>query len=239
MRPSPIEHDVFIDCESLDALQRHYTEHFEAFEKRDAFLERAQQDWREVAFAKAKDFAEPPETLPAVVCEAGGLRYHVYGVIHGLLGGSERDYKDFVEATVGALDHTLFENGLHHFYPSKSHTVIPDFQVLGIPGSLGIGFEVGRLFPRLLWEGLTEVLKLGKPSEGFEAYDYSKVFHAVPPETRRGLEEWPPLPSRLQIEYEMGEFGRTFSRLRNPYLISPRSLYMAGFAHGFANGLCG
>jgi hypothetical protein len=230
-------HDEFVQAESLAALRALYRERgFDAGD--EAFLERAQRDWRTVALAKAREVTEPPPELPPVVCERDGVRFSIFGVVHGLVGGQDREYKEFVNAAVARLDHVLIENALGYFYPARETTWIPDFVVLGIGGSFRVGLYVGLRLPLLLWEGLRELFKTGRSTdpEAFDAYDYSPVYHAIDPETRRGLDEYPPLPSWLQIDYEMSEWDRLGWRAgwAGAFAIVPRSAFMAGFARGYA-----
>ena len=209
---------------------------------RRAFLLRAQQDWHRVALAEAKRLDPPaPLELDAVTVEPLGKRVSVHGVIHGMVGGDDPAYKQFVDARLRKLSHTAFENGLSWFYPAARKAVIPDFAVLGVLGSIALGLQVGFLFPRLVWETLRELLKLGRGRDGAggeELVEYSPRYHGLDPELRRGIEPDPPLPARLQIEYEMGEWDRrgALAALRDPFAIVPRSLYMAGFALGWAEG---
>ena len=234
---SRIGHDEFLELESLDALMARYREL--GFEGDDeALLLEAQRDWHEVALAKARAVTEaPPRFLPDSY-ERGGVRYDVYGVIHGLFGGEDRDYKAFVDAPLGELEVVLFENGLSYFYPHADQIAsIPDFVVLGAGGSLRTGLYVGLRFPLLLWEALRELVKAGRSGEdGQEVFDYDPRYHALDLETRRGVEPDPPLPSRLQIEYELRRWdaaGR-LAGWSEPFAIVPRSMFMAGFAEGYA-----
>jgi ubiquinone/menaquinone biosynthesis C-methylase UbiE len=231
-----VTHAEFLELETLNALRTLYRERGVDVANEDKWLEGVQQDWRRAAMSRSRLVTEPPDELPPVRCERDGVNYAIYGVIHGLIGGSDKVYKAFVDAKVGSLEHVLFENGLQLFYPKRAYAVIPDYEVLGVLGSMRIGLEVARLFPLLLWEGLGELFKRGS-GRAADVYDYSPVFHAVDPETRRGLDEWPPLPSRLQIDYEMSEWKRRgfFATLLSPYAIAPRSLFMAGYAEGYAS----
>ncbi len=230
-------HDELVALESLSALLALYRDRGCSGDDEEV-LERVQRDWRAVAAARAREVTEAPEALPAVTREREGRRYAIYGVIHGMVGGEDATYKAFVNATVGALEPVLFENGLSWFYPRRgAYADIPDFWVMGALGSLRMGLYVGLTFPLQLWTLLREALKIGgaPAEEGAPTFDFTPRYHAIDPETRRGLEEFPPLPSRLQVEYEMNAWDRAgfAAGWRHPFAIVPRSLFMAGFAVGY------
>ena len=211
--------------------------------EREALLLRAQQDWHRASLAEAKRLDPPaPASFEPLLVRPHGLEVRVYGVIHGMLGGDDPAYKEFVDARLRGLSGAAFENGLTWFYPAEQAVTIPDFQVLGVAGSLGLGLWVGVLFPRLVWDAIREGLKLGRGRAGEAGQDlleFSPRYHALDPDLRRGIDPDPPLPVRLQIEYEMGEWDRKrglMAFLRDPFSIVPRSLFMAGFALGWAEG---
>ncbi len=229
-------HDELVGLESIAALLALYRSR--GCEGDDeAVLERAQADWRREALARARAVTEEPAALEPVVCEADGVRYAIYGVVHGMVGGGDRGYKAFVDRSLEALDPVVFENGLSWFYPSRGRSAdIPDFWVLGALGSLRLGLYVGFTFPAQLWTLVLEGLRVGGGGGDPDGFDFSARYHAVDPETRRGLEEHPPLPSRLQIDYELTGWDAAgwLAAWRFPFAIVPRSLFMAGFARGFA-----
>lgn len=230
----------FMALGSLAELEARYRERgFEA--PREALLLRAQQDWHRASLAEAKRLDPPaPASFEPLLVRPHGLEVRVYGTIHGMLGGDDPAYKEFVDARLRGLSGAAFENGLTWFYPAAQAVTIPDFQVLGVAGSLGLGLWVGVLFPRLVWDAIREALKLGRGRAGEGGQDlleFSPRYHALDPDLRRGIDPDPPLPVRLQIEYEMGEWDRKrglLAFLRDPFSIVPRSLFMAGFALGWA-----
>jgi SAM-dependent methyltransferase len=236
-----VTHAEFLETADIASLKALYTARgVDTAGPKQKWLEQAQQDWQRAAMARARRVTEKPERLEPVRTERGGVQFAIYGVWHGLIGGRDKEYKDFVDATFATLDHTVFENGLQRMYPKKKYAIISDYSVLGVLGAIRIGLEVGFIFPVLIYELLSEIFKFGG-SKSADAYDYSPLFHAVDAETRRGLENWPPLPSRLQIDYEFSEWTRrgAFATWAAPYAIAPRSMFMAGFACGYAeaNGL--
>lgn len=237
-----VSHEEFLALGSLSELYELYRSRGHQDLSDTELFAKAQAEWQELALAKASAVDSKPERFEPIVVERDGLRYEIYGLIHGLVGGDDKEYKSFVSQAIGKHDYLLFENGLNYFYAHKDSSTIPDFIVLGVSGSLGLGFQVGFSFIPLLYELLREIVKqlFAKPSEKsgdpLEFYDYDTRYHSLDPETRRGLCEDPPLPSRLQIELEMAAWdqGGLFSRLWNPFLIVPRSMYMAGYAVGHA-----
>jgi len=204
----------------------------------EELLKEIQAEWHRVAMWEARrTMTVAPEGFEPERVERDGVSYAIYGVIHGHLGGNDRSYKDFVDAVFRELPHTVFENGLSYFYPKTSHETIPDFAVAGGLGSLRMGIMVGTEFPLLIAELLGEVLKLKWPSNREESLlDYDPRFYAIDPGVRRGVEPDPPLPSRLQIDYELARWNQAgrWAGWKNPAAIVPRSMFMAGYAVGSA-----
>lgn len=234
--PPLASHDELVALDSIAALLALYRSRGCPGDD-EAVLERAQADWRREALARARAVTTDPAALEPVTCEVDGVRYAIYGVMHGMVGGGDADYKAFVDRSLEALDPVVFENGLSWFYPSRGRSAdIPDFWVLGALGSLRLGLYVGFTFPAQLWTLLLEGLRVGGGGGDPDGFDFSARYHAVDPETRRGLEEYPPLPSRLQIDYELTRWDAAgwLAAWRFPFAIVPRSLFMAGFARGFA-----
>jgi hypothetical protein len=230
-----ITHEQFMEMTSLTQLYEIYRAN--GVEESDKnILLKAQQEWYELATEAAKEVTEPPERFCPVSCERDGVTFQIYGMFHGLIGGDDKEYKDFVSKPIKGFDYVIFENGLNYFYSYKDGTIIPDFMVLGVLGSISLGLNVGVHFPFLMWDMVREVLKLKSNRGAEDGFLYDKRFHKVDPETRRGLEPDPPLPSRLQIDYEMGRWNRSGSlgRMLDPFSIVPRSMFMAGFAVGHA-----
>ena len=231
-----LSHEEFLAQESLEAMLALYRERGFSGE-RAACLLRASQDWGRVALAKAEEVQDPPERFEPAICQRGGVQFAVYGMFHGMIGGGDKEYKEFINTPLRALELTLFENALGYFYPSQVAVNIPDFVVLDVAESISLGLYVGLRFPLLVWELISESLKLGyRRGEGVAAFEFSPRYHAIDLETRRALDELPLLPSRLEIDYEMAEWeARTFwSTLRESYTLVPRSMFMAGFAVGYA-----
>lgn len=230
-----ITHEQFLDMSSLKELYDFYRQNGSEETEANILLQ-AQEDWHKVAMDVARGIENSPESFEPVVCERDGVRYQIYGVIHGLIGGDDKVYKKFVSDPIGKPDYVIFENGLNYFYKHKGGTVIPDFMVLGILGSLALGFHVGVFFPRLIWDILREIIKPANDRGAEDGFIYDPKFHAIDPEIRRGVEPDPPLPSRLQIDYEMTrwDFSGPLGRMIDPFSIVPRSMFMAGFIVGHA-----
>jgi hypothetical protein len=203
---------------------------------RKKLLAKARKEWFGHAVAAAKEASVAPECLEPLSRERGGVRYDVYGVFHGIMGGNDRDYKAFVNKAVGELDFVVFENGLNHFYPHRAGAVIPDFMVLGVIGSLAIGLKVGVYFPMLLLEAFGELFKTRLTSAEDPLLSYDLRYHGLDPELRRGLDEDPSFPSLLQIDLELSAWKRSRVKalIADNVAIVPRSMFMAGFAVGLA-----
>jgi len=203
----------------------------------EARLPAARADWITAATDEAKRQAEagPPASLPPVTVEAGGVTYALYGVIHGIVGGESRAYRDFVRDGVAALDRPVMENGIRHLYPNDAVEEIPDFAVLGIVGALWMGLLVAIQYPLLLWELARELLRKDSPDAAFEL-ESGVSYHGLDHEIRRALGPDGELPSGLTVDMEMSRWDNSTvrARLADPSALAPRSLYMAGYAVGCA-----
>lgn len=235
-----LDHDTWVGLSSLDDLLARFRALGVAGDD-EAVLTAAQADWRAAALARAREAPPAPERLePVSRTLPNGPTVDIYGVVHGMVGGESSGYKAFVDATVGQLEPVVFENGLSYFYPRKGvHADMPDFWVMGVLGSLRIGLFVGLRFFVLLWELIRDALRAGGGGDDdapLEDVVFSPRYHALDPETRRGLDPYPPLPSRLQIAYELKAWNEAgaLAGWRQPFAIVPRSLFMAGFAAGYA-----
>lgn len=239
--PPLATHAEFLAFPDLATLEATYRERGATGTSEDVTT-RAQLDWGRVALEAVRELRTPPERFEPHVVERDGVRYAVFGVFHGLLGGADADYKQFVDAAVRAQDCVLYENALQYFYPSRAGAMIPDFVVFGVLGSLGLGLFVGLSFPIHLWDLFAEPLgrllrkKREDEPEGLAAFDYSPRYHAIDVETRRGVDALPVLPARLQRDYELPlwDSGGLVASLKSYDLMVPRSMFMAGFAQGYA-----
>jgi len=203
-----------------------------------ARLAAARGAWVTAATDEAKRQAEagPPTSLPPVTVEAGGVTYALYGVIHGIVGGESKAYRDFVRDGVAALERPVMENGIRHLYPNDAVEEIPDFAVLGIVGALWMGLLVAIQYPLLLWELARELLRKESPDAAFEL-ESGVLYHGLDHEVRRALGPDGELPSGLSIDLEMRRWDASTvkARLADPSALVPRSLYMAGYAAGSAS----
>lgn len=221
-------HGEFLEFSGLQGLLDHYRG--KDFEGNDtALVAKARQDWRKAGEEVAKEIVDKegsPENFKPIEIERKGRKYVIYGVIHGYLGG-HGDYKKFVSEPIQQADYVVFENQLNYFYKHKAGTVIPDFMVLGIMGSLFLGVHVGLFLPLHLYSILREQF-------GFDE-EFQTDYHALDAETRRAIDIEPPLPSRIEIDIGMKAWDTGLAGIwGDPFAIVPRSLYMAGFCEGVA-----
>jgi hypothetical protein len=234
--------EEFLAVERLADLEQLYRDRG-ATSDGDELLKEIQAEWHRLAmwearrtYAQTAPDAAPQRFEPERV-EREGVQFAVYGLIHGHVGGDDRAYKDFVDAGLRELPHTVFENGLSYFYPKTSHETIPDFAVAGGLGSLRMGLMVAIEFPLLILELFSELLKIKLPFQSDASLlDYDPRFYALDPEVRRGVEPDPPLPSRPQIDYELTRWDQAgrWAGWKDPAAIVPRSMFMAGYAVGSA-----
>jgi len=234
--PAAVTLDTLLGLTSLAELRAAYQSAGETFADEEALTQRAQKDFFRLAREACKTPPPAPAQLDPVEVCCGERRFAVYGVIHGMIGGASKEYKTFVNTRTKSLPLIGFENGLKLFYPCQRGFTIPDYVAMGVRGSLVTGLQVGLLFPILVFESLREVFKLGgrDDDEEWDPVDYTPSYHALDPELRRGVEPDPPLPSRLQIEYELARWGSLGAAWANPSAIVPRSMFMAGYALGYA-----
>ena len=228
--------DTLLAATSLVELRDAYQSAGETFADEEELTQRAQQDFFKLAREACRTPPAPPAELEPVTVSCGERQFAVYGVIHGMIGGASKEYKAFVNTRTRSLPLIGFENGLKLFYPCQRGFTIPDYVAMGVRGSLVTGLQVGLLFPVLVFESLREAFKLGGSDDGedWDPVDYTPSYHALDPELRRGVEPDPPLPSRLQIEYELARWGSLGAAWANPSAIVPRSMFMAGYALGYA-----
>jgi hypothetical protein len=182
--------------------------------------------WQNQAL-EASEGAVPAASLEPMIASSEQKRYHLYGVIHGVTGGEDKAYRSFIGDVISSLPHVVFENGLQHFYPNKKREVIADFSVLGGFGSMLLGLRVCVYFPQLIYWSVRELLGLVPEQK----WPTGALYHGIDPELRRALDEQPALPTRLQVELEMSAWEKSpmLAVVRDPVLIVPRSLFIAGY----------
>ena len=235
VRTPLLSYDEFLQVAGLDALiERYRASGVEG--DREAVLVHVQQDWYLAAIAHAREIERVPERFEPDCGELDGVTVRVWGLFHGMWGGADAEYKEFVRAPLRELGEVLFENGVGYYYKPKRKITVPDFAVIFPLGSIRHGFYVGLRFPLLMKELIWEFLSLGHGFDPAEPYVLSPSYHSLPIEARRGVEEQPPLPTRLMVEYELGNWERAgaLGAWREPFAIVPRSMFMAAFAYGYA-----
>lgn len=224
-------YEDFIRFKSYQELEQFYQKRgFQSSKKK--LLQKAREDWKTICIQRAENLAKKPEEFLPETVQLEDKTYYIYGLIHGLAGGDDAEYKTFVSKKIGALDYILFENGLNYFYPHQARSIIPDFMLFGVVGSFKIGLSVGLHFPLLLFTLLKEVVKPKKNEKKPAFMTCDPLYHGIDAETRRGLDDYPALPSQLQIQIEMDDWEQKRSNPADA-LVVPRSLFMAAFAHGF------
>jgi hypothetical protein len=223
---------AFIALDSIEALAGHYP----GLEGK-ALEAKALEDWREVGQAEARRQAEagPPAALAPLSVTVDGVRFDIYGVIHGMLGGETLAYRDFVRAGIEPLEAPAMENGLRLIYPNDAPEEMPDYVVLGFVGALWGGALFALQLPLLFWELGREWLRKESPDEASELAG-GVLYHAVDPDVRRALGPDGDLPTGLTLAFEMGRWDASSVRARlvDPVALAPRSLFMAGYAVGCA-----
>lgn len=232
-----LSYDEFVACERIAPLiERYRTSGVEGSDEQ--VLTRVQRDWWLAALDHARKVERSPERFEPDCGSLDGVEVRVWGLYHGMAGGNERDYKAFIDASLDELGEVLFENGVGYFYSPASQVTVPDFAVMFPLGSIRLGFYVGLRFPFLFWELIRDLLKIGRSAKASlrEPYSLSPRYHSLPVEARRGIEEDPPLPTKLMVDYELSawESHPHTAAWRYHFAIVPRSMFMAAFAYGYA-----
>ncbi|MBL4846304.1 MAG: hypothetical protein JKY65_12315 [Planctomycetes bacterium] len=231
-----LNYDEFLAIEGLDPLvERYRASGVEG--DREAVLARVQHDWYLAALAHARAVETVPERFEPDCGTLDGVTVRVWGLFHGMWGGSDCEYKEFVRAPLRELGEVLFENGVGYYYKPRRKVTVPDFAVIFPLGSIRHGFYVGLRFPMLMKELIWDRFNLGHTFNPAEPYVLSPSYHSLPIEARRGVEELPPLPTHLMVEYELGNWERAgaLGAFFEPFAIVPRSMFMAAFAYGYAS----
>jgi hypothetical protein len=190
------------------------------------------RDWQELADREAET-ARAPARFEPVVVERGGRTFRIFGVIHGIVGGDDRAYMQFVASGLDGAPHLLVENGIGYYYRRPGNEWIPDFVVLGLARSAWLGFTTALRAPLVFWELASELVRR-RGATPTERGVFDPAYHGVDPELRRGLDADAVLPARMEIPLALARFAS-----RDPRAIAddavacvPRSLFMAGYAVG-------
>ncbi len=229
--PQPVAPEVFLSAPDLAALLSRF-----------GTFEQVSEAWQTSALQTIQENsqqlrARKPEKLDALVCETGGVRYRVYGVIHGWTGGVSEEYRELVRKSLQEEKTVLYEKMLGRFYGRRGAVEAPDFCMLKRTGQFVLGLRMMLIWPLFLLIAAKEILTelFTRSHETAEDNDYNNIFyHNIDPELRRGLDG--SLPTRLQIEYELNHWGggKGFWDLDLLLRVVPRSAYLAEFARAWA-----
>lgn len=237
--PKPLlDYEGFLAVDDIASLEAHYREAGNEG-KREELFRKIRHDWYLAALDYARRVESTPESFQPDVGSIDGIEVRIWGLFHGLWGGADKEYKEFVRAGLRDLDEVLFENAVGYYYKSKNkRATIPDYVLLFPLGSVQHGVFVGIFFPLLMKDLVWEVFSLGNSFNPAEPYVLSPKYHSLPVEARRGVEaEEPiPLPTKLEVEEQMRvwDAAGALAAFKEPYAIVPRSMFMAAFAYGYA-----
>ncbi|MFC1743825.1 hypothetical protein ACFL35_07505 [Candidatus Riflebacteria bacterium] len=202
-------------------------------------VQKLRTDWRDICIAeieKKSQYLQETETsaenevdfelekLDEIKVEKDGVCFFINGVIHGMIGGGTKKYRDLIHRTLSSSEEQLlFEAGFNHLYGSKKlkYANIPCFSVLGLIDSIKKGLHAGILLPLLLWEVVKEF---------FSAMPEDTPYHSLDQEIRRGIEGV--LPTPLEVEWDLSKDKPLLSFEDYPNIVR-RSAYMAAFAEKF------
>jgi hypothetical protein len=186
-------------------------------------------DWHALT-TDAAAVSVAPDRFDPVTVERDGCRYDIFGVIHGIAGGDDRAYIEFVSTAVAKAPWLLIENGIGYYYRHPHDEWIPDFVVLGFVRSAWLGLSTAFKAPLLFVDLAREIARRLIPARQSDVYD--PAYHALDPELRRGLDG--ALPAQLEIPWALTRFRSRDPRatFADPIACVPRSLFMAGYAVG-------
>lgn len=146
--------------------------------------------------AKRVDF---PQYLDAMRFDYKGIRCHVFGVLHGLTGGTNRGYKELVNRTIAqAPGLRLGEMRFSSLY-SGLHDELDDWMQIPLGDAFWFSFalhmtpiRIARLFRAFIRERIAAKDRFGLADvRRLQDIGGSAAFHSIAPDERRRLAGFP------------------------------------------------
>ncbi|MFS1427310.1 hypothetical protein LMH73_009130 [Vibrio splendidus] len=201
--------------------------------------------------------ADKPQKLDSIDLVIDGVELHVYGILHGVFGGANKEYIEAVNLTIKESKGVRYcENAMMSLYDGLDVDV-HDWLALKTKEMFKFTFYA-LLNPRF-WYGMVKTIiseKLGRPRFGEEGIHTipdsvsSTHFHLMPPQERREICGFPNAEEYLMLNIKRQETGYKKSfrfadqnwkwlEIVEPYASIPlRSMHMLEYAihHAKKNG---
>lgn len=163
--------------------------------------------------------AEPKGGLiDHILIEHDGIEVQVYGTLHGLTGGTNRDYVAAINKTITSLDIPMYcEKNMGAIYKGDMHDV-QDYAAMRNRDSfvlatkcLGNPLLLATLLKTSIKEKLTKSSRFG----GDGIYAFADIggclaFHTVEPDQRRELASFPSPEGYMKVNYKRRNGGCSF-----------------------------
>ena len=148
-----------------------------------------------------------PEIMDAIVLEYKGIKVNVYGILHGITGGTNRDYVDFINKTIKESNGVKFcEKSMKTMYKGLDKDV-HDWRQMSCKDAFKMSF-ISFLKPKfpyvLIRTMIKEKLKKSSSFGKNDIYSASKIaedkkFHLLKPSYRRILAGFPPPEQYMKL----------------------------------------
>jgi len=177
---------------------------------------------------------QPPEHLDCLEFDYQGVTFRCFGILHGITGGLNHDYREFVKRTIRDTEGVkLAEKGMKQLYRHCGiDEELEDWLVLRRIDCLVMGFQL-LADPRCLWmitiDALREQLRKQDPfilhnREEIEGVGESPYFHYLDEHQRRELVGF--MPSQQAITHDLHSMTRwyrnIFPKARHSHIRHPQ-----------------
>lgn len=164
---------------------------------------------------------EPPASLDYLEFIFDGVTFRAYGILHGITGGLNRDYREFVKDSIRTIDGVkLAEKGMKQLYRDCSiDAELEDWAVLRPIDSLVMGFQL-IADPRCLWMITIDALReQWRKCDAFIANNRTNItdlgespyFHYLDEQERREIAGF--LPSQQAIRNDLKSMTHWYSAI--------------------------
>lgn len=163
----------------------------------------------------------PPETLDYLEFDYKGVTFRCFGILHGITGGLNRNYREFVKDSIRKIDGVkLAEKGMKQLYRGCGiDAELEDWAVLRPIDSLVMGFQL-IADPRCLWMITVDALReQWRKSDAFITNDRTNIsdlgespyFHYLDEQERREIAGF--LPSEQAISNDLKSMTHWYSAI--------------------------
>ena len=157
-----------------------------------------------------------PERLDELTAIYQGLHIHIYGILHGVSGGTNQEYRDLVDHTISMSKGLRFcEKGMTSFYKGLDKE-LHDWDVMRLSDIIkltlvvhGVPWRTLSFLKILLKERLTKTDKF-KKTKVINNLGGSPQFHLLEPNERRQLAGFPLSMAYLNINIQRRHGKNTF-----------------------------